>query len=61
MLPVVSIAICIYMGWRSPKGLLDNQLTNGGTMRSHVTTIVMFIIRWVAPVLIATILISNFI
>ncbi len=61
MLPVVSIAICIYMGWRSPKGLLDNQLTNGGTMRSHVTTIVMFIIRWVAPVLISTILISNFI
>lgn len=60
-LPLVSLAVCIYMGWFAPKVLLGDELSNYGTMRSRVTGAVLFIIRYIAPVLIALIFIFNFI
>ena len=56
MLPIVSIGVCIYVGWFAPKGLLHNQLTNYGSLQSRFSYVVMFIIRYLAPVLIALIL-----
>lgn len=58
LLPVGSIAICIYLGWFAPKGLLKKELTNNGTIRSYLSGVVMFIIRYIAPVLILAILLS---
>lgn len=60
LLPLVAIATCVYMGWFAPKGLLKDQLTNGGSVRSALSAVVLFIIRWIAPPLIALILIFNF-
>ena len=60
LLPLVSIAICVYLGWFAPKGLLKDQLTNGGTVRSRLTAAVLFVVRWIAPALIALILVFNF-
>lgn len=59
-LPVVSLGVCIYIGWFAPKHLLADELSNNGTLRSRFTGIILFIIKYVAPVLIATILISNY-
>ena len=59
-LPVISLGVCIYMGWFAPKHLLADDLSNNGTLRSPFTGIILFIIKYVAPVLIATILISNY-
>lgn len=61
LLPLTSIGVCIFLGWFAPKGLLKDQLTNEGSYRSGLVRPVMFIIRWVAPILIALILISPFI
>ena len=61
ILPIVSIAVCVFIGWFAPKGLLKRELTNNGTIRSHLSGIVMFIIRYLAPVMIALILIYTFI
>lgn len=58
LLPLTSIGVCLFVGWFAPKSLLRDQLTNGGTLRTKVVGVVLFIIRWVAPVLIATILLS---
>lgn len=60
LLPLGSLLMCIYLGWFAPKGLLPDQLTNGGTLRSRVVGIVKFLIRWVAPIAIAAIFISTF-
>lgn len=57
LLPVGSIAVCVYVGWFAPKGLLRSQLTNDGTLRSRWTAPVQFIIRYIAPLLIGLILI----
>lgn len=61
ILPIVSIAVCVFIGWFAPRGLLRRELTNNGTVRSHLSGIVMFIIRYLAPVMIALILIYTFI
>lgn len=61
ILPISSIALCIYMGWFAPKGFLSGELSNKGELHSRWTRPVMFIIRYLAPILIAMILISNYI
>ena len=61
MLPIGSIFLCIFIGWFAPKNLMRDQLTNFGTLRSRMYRPIMFIIRYIAPVLIAAILISLFI
>ncbi|MEZ3590808.1 MAG: sodium-dependent transporter [Muribaculaceae bacterium] len=60
MLPVGSIFLCIYMGWVAPKKFFHNELTNHGTVTSHVFAVIHFIVKWVAPLLIGIILISQY-
>lgn len=60
MLPIGSIFLCIFVGWFTPSDLLKNELTNRGTVRSRLFKPIMFIIRFVAPMLIAIVLISYF-
>lgn len=60
LLPVGSLAMCIYAGWFAPKGLIANQLDNGSRTTSLSTRIVLLLIKWVAPVAIAIILIAQF-
>lgn len=60
MLPTGSIFLCIYMGWIAPKNLFVNQLTNNGSLKSNFIPVAIFIVRYIAPILIAGVLISNF-
>ncbi|MDE7459315.1 MAG: sodium-dependent transporter, partial [Muribaculaceae bacterium] len=61
LLPMVSMGVCVYVGWFAPKSLLKTQITNDGTIKSRITSIVLVIIRYLAPVLIAAIMISKFV
>lgn len=58
MLPVAAIGLCVYTGWIAPRKLLQNELTNYGEERSVLYRPALLIIRYVAPVLIAMVLIS---
>lgn len=60
MLPGVSIFICIFIGWFAPPALLKGQLTNHGTVKMRLLPTVRFIVRYLAPVLIAIVLVSAF-
>ena len=60
MLPIVSILLCVYVGWFAPKGMLENQLTNNGLMKSRLYKPVLFIIRFIAPLLIAFVLFTPY-
>ena len=55
------MGVCVYVGWFAPGTLLRSELTNNGSLRSRVTTAVLFIIRYAAPLLIAAIMVSKFI
>lgn len=59
MLPVVAIFVCIYVGHVLPKSFLRDEMTNRGTMRSAVVPTILFIIRYIAPLQIAAVLINK--
>lgn len=61
MLPIGSILLCVYLGWVAKKQLFKDQLTNNGSLTAHSYRVVLFIVRYIAPILIAGILISSFI
>lgn len=59
MLPIVAIFVCIYVGHVLPKSFLRDEMTNHGTMRSAIMPTILFIIRYIAPLLIAAVLINK--
>lgn len=59
LLPLVALSGCIYVGWFAPRNLLRDQLTNDGTIRSRITPVVTFILRYIAPVAILTIMVTG--
>ncbi len=60
-LPIGGIGISLYLGWFAPKNLLEDQLTNGGTVRSYILPIVRFLLRYVTPIIISCILVAKLI
>lgn len=56
MLPIGGILLCIYMGWVAPKSFFSQQLTNDGALKSRALGLIHFIVKWIAPVLIAIVL-----
>ncbi|MCM1137401.1 MAG: sodium-dependent transporter [Duncaniella sp.] len=61
MLPIGGILLCVYMGWVAPREFFCKEITNNGTLRSRAFGIMAFTVKWIAPVLIAIILIWQFI
>ena len=61
VLPASALLICLYVGWVWPKNFLKDELTNYGTFRSPITPVILFLIKFVCPALIAIIFLANFI
>ncbi len=61
MLPLVSILVCIFIGWFVDKGFLRKEITNNGSVSNHFYPFVSFVIRYVAPPLLLLILLAAFI
>lgn len=59
LLPLTSIVAVLFIGWFAPKMTLWEQITNKGTIMKRVAPVVVFIIKYIAPVLIAIIFISG--
>lgn len=61
MLPLVAISVCIYVGHILPKSFLNEEMTNKGTVRSRIVPVVLFSIRYIAPLLVAAVLVNKII
>lgn len=61
LLPICSILLCVYVGWFAPKKFLKDELTNNGDFKSHTFRLIIFIIRYIAPVLITGIIVYSLI
>ena len=60
LMPLGALIMAVYLGWFAPKGLMKDQLTNGGTIRNRLAGTVMFLLKWVTPVLIVVIFVASF-
>lgn len=61
ILPAVALGTVLYVGWCSPKGLLHDQLSNGGTLHTAWVPWYRFIIKWLAPAAIVAIVVFNYV
>lgn len=59
LLPLVSLLACLYLGWFAPKGVMHIQITNNGKVAGWIYPAVAFIIKYIAPVLIAVVLVNS--
>lgn len=59
MMPLGALIMSVYVGWFAPKNMMLDQLTNGGTLRNRFARPVIFLLKWVTPILIAVILITS--
>lgn len=59
LLPLVSIAVCIFVGWVAPRTLLRDEMSNHGRLRCRVIRPVELVVRYLAPALVLLILVWN--
>lgn len=61
LLLLVSLGLCIYVGWFAPKGFLRSEITNNGRLKTPLGIASLYIIRYAAPLLIVLIFVYNLI
>ena len=61
LLPITSILAVLFIGWFAPKGVLRNEITNGGRIMGGLSPVVEGVIKYLAPVLILIIFIYGII
>lgn len=61
LLPIGALLLCVYVGWVHAPGLMKKELTNNGSLRCRMLPLIIFLVRWIVPVLILMVLIAGFI
>lgn len=59
MLPLGAFFISLFVGWYLDKNIVKNEITNNGTLKVSVYKVLIFILRYIAPVAIALIFINE--
>lgn len=58
-MPIGGLLIVLFVGWKMKRADSLDELTNGGTLKAGIANAILFIIRYLAPVAIAVIFISQ--
>lgn len=61
IMPLGAMVTCVIVMWFMKKDFVQNELTNYGKVNRKVTPILLFVLKYIAPVLIFYIFIKNFI
>lgn len=59
MLPLGGLLISLFAGWYLDKKIVWSEITNDGTLKVPVFKIILFILKYVAPIAIACIFINE--
>ena len=59
IMPIGGLLIVVFVGWRMKRANVLDELTNGGTLRTGLRKAILFIIRYLCPVAIAVIFVSQ--
>lgn len=61
ILPLGGLFTCMFVGWRMKPDFLRGELTNQGAIKSRLYHVLLFLMRYVSPLLIGYIFVSNFV
>ena len=59
IMPIGGLLIVLFVGWRLKRADTLDELTNGGTLKTGIRKAILFIIRFICPVAIAVIFVSQ--
>ncbi len=59
LLPLGGMVCSFFVGWIADRAFVRSQLTNGGTLRLRAMRVIIFCIRWIAPVCIAIVFLNS--
>lgn len=59
LMPLGGLFTCVFAGWFLDKKILRQALSNDGTLRVPLFGVLVFLLKWVAPILIGTTFIYN--
>lgn len=59
MLPLGGLFISIFIGWYLDKRLVWSEITNNGTLKVHTYKLIVFILKYIAPIAISIIFINE--
>jgi len=59
LMPLGSLAMCIFVGWVVDEKKVRDELTNGGTINAKVYPVYLFLVRYVAPIGIVLIFVNE--
>lgn len=60
LLPIGALLTCIYVGWAAPKKVVQDELTNCGTIKGTLLTGYLFAVRFICPAAITMIFLDQF-
>ena len=60
LMPLGSLATCLFVGWVLPKRIVAHQLTNGGTLKDGFAFVFLFVVKYICPIAIAAIFLHQF-
>lgn len=60
LLPTGALLTCIYVGWAAPKKVVQDELTNCGTIKGTLLTAYLFAVRFICPAAITMIFLDQF-
>ncbi len=59
LLPLGGFFTTIYVGWKMDRGVLLNQLTNDNTLKTTLVSSVIFLLRYICPIMMMIIFLDN--
>ncbi len=59
LMPVGGLLITVFIGWKLKKDAFIDELTNQGTMKIALKNVIFFIIKYIAPLAIVTIIVGR--
>ena len=59
MLPLGGMLISIFIGWYLDKKIVWQEITNNGTLKVHVYKMIIFILKYIAPIAIGLVFINE--
>jgi NSS family neurotransmitter:Na+ symporter len=59
LMPLGGLLTCIFAGWYLKREIFRKEISNNGTLRAPLFGVLVFLLRWVAPLLIGTTFIYN--
>lgn len=59
LMPLGGLLTCIFAGWRLDRKIFRKEISNDGTLRAPLFGVLVFLLKWIAPMLISTTFMYN--